>query len=308
MKRESVAAVTGAKLFASQLRLSTSVERFFTQHISNLHTRRTYLRAARYFCEWCETEGLDEIGHLYPAHFEAYLQRLLGRVSPITTTQHRSALHCLFIWLVKEQILAASPVSGGPGPQYPAIKIKTPVVTTQHIRRLLDSITLISPKDYRDRALIGIVVYCFARLNTALAMKVRDFFIKDRHTWVRLPGKGGTSHELPCHSELQLFLEEYIAAAGLSYSPDGPLFRGAIGNTGRLREGRITARAAYGIFHRRAAAAGINASMGAGILHATAISAYLAKGGRLQAAQWIANHKHPDTTLKYRLDTPAGTE
>lgn len=67
-------------------------------------------------------------------------------------------------------------------------------------------------------------------------------------------------------------------------------------------------KGAYEVFHRRAAAAGIDTRMGAGILRATAISAYLAKGGRLQDAQWIANHKHPDTTLKYRLDIPAGTD
>jgi hypothetical protein len=41
---------------------------------------------------------------------------------------------------------------------------------------------------------------------------------------VRLHEKGGKEHELPCHHNLEHYLDEYIAAAGIADDPDGPLF------------------------------------------------------------------------------------
>ena len=54
----------------------------------------------------------------------------------------------------------------------------------------------------RDLALIGAMVYTFARVNAVLKMKVRDFFVQGRRGWVRLHEKGGKEHEVPCHHNL----------------------------------------------------------------------------------------------------------
>ncbi len=51
----------------------------------------------------------------------------------------------------------------------------------------------------RDRALIGLMVYSFARIGAALGMKVEDVFTQNRRLWVRLNEKGGKRHEMPCH-------------------------------------------------------------------------------------------------------------
>jgi integrase/recombinase XerD len=39
--------------------------------------------------------------------------------------------------------------------------------------------------------------------------------------------KGGKEHEAPCHHKLEVFLDEYIRAAGIAHDDDkdGPLFR-----------------------------------------------------------------------------------
>jgi integrase len=55
----------------------------------------------------------------------------------------------------------------------------------------------------RDRALIAVVVYSFARINAVLEMKVRDYFVQGRRGWVRLHEKGGKEHEVPCHHNLE---------------------------------------------------------------------------------------------------------
>ena len=43
----------------------------------------------------------------------------------------------------------------------------------------------------RDRALIGLMVYTFARVGAAGSMRVEDFFVQGRRGWVRLHEKGG---------------------------------------------------------------------------------------------------------------------
>ena len=65
----------------------------------------------------------------------------------------------------------------------------------------------------RDRALIGVMVYTFARINAVLQMKLRDYFVQGRRGWGRLHEKGGKEHEVPCHHNLEQYLDEYIAAA-----------------------------------------------------------------------------------------------
>ena len=68
----------------------------------------------------------------------------------------------------------------------------------------------------RDRALIGIMAYSFARVGAVIRMKVGDYFVQGRRRWVRLHEKGGKEHDVPCHHNLDQFLDQYIAAAGLA--------------------------------------------------------------------------------------------
>ena len=48
-----------------------------------------------------------------------------------------------------------------------------------------------TPIGLRDRALIGLMVFSFARVGTALAMRVDDVYVQHRRLWVRLCEKGG---------------------------------------------------------------------------------------------------------------------
>jgi integrase len=60
---------------------------------------------------------------------------------------------------------------------------------------LLDSIDVTTQAGLRDRALISLMVYSFARVGAALAMKVEDVYVQNRRLWVRLHEKGGKPHD-----------------------------------------------------------------------------------------------------------------
>ena len=90
-------------------------------------------------------------------------------------------------------------------------------------RQLLDSIDATTPLGLRDRALIGLMVFSFARIGAAVGMKVGDVYTQHRR--LRLHGKGGKVHEMPCHHLLEDYLHAYIDGCGLAGDPKAPLFR-----------------------------------------------------------------------------------
>jgi len=99
------------------------------------------------------------------------------------------------------------------------------VLDPPEARALLDSIDTASVVGLRDRALIGLMVYSFARIGAALGMSVEDVFTQNLRLWVRLREKGGKRHAMPCHHNLEEYLTAYLDGAGLRGDRKGPLFR-----------------------------------------------------------------------------------
>jgi integrase/recombinase XerD len=149
----------------------------------------------------------------------------------------------------------------------------------------------------RDRALIGVMVYTFARGNAVIGMKVKDYFVQRRRGWVRLHEKGGKEHEVPCHHTLEKLLDEYLAATGIAGDPEGPLFRTTGRKTGQAQA--MWQQEAYRMIQRRASPVGIKTRIGNHTFRATGITAYLKNNGTLEHAQTLANHASPRTTKLY---------
>jgi site-specific recombinase XerD len=97
---------------------------------------------------------------------------------------------------------------------------------------LLRSIETDNVVGLRDRALIGVMVFTFARVSAACGINVADIFRQQRRLWVRLNEKGGKFHEMPCHHTLEGYLTEYIERTRLAEAGRVPLFQpSSIGHT-----------------------------------------------------------------------------
>src|SRR5271165_1710041 len=288
-----------APIFAPTPKAARRTLEFFTAQINNDHTRKAYLNATKRFAQWCDEHGIRQLADVQAFHVAAFVKDLQGEFSPPTVKQHLAALRMLFDWLVTGHILETNPAHSVRGPKYVVKKGKTPVLNTDEARALLDAIDTTSLPGLRDRALIGLMVYTFARVNAALEMKVKDYFVQGRRGWVLLHEKGGKEHTVPCHHSLEKFLDEYIAAAGIANDPDGWLFRTAAGKTGTLTASPMWQQDAYRMIQRRARAAKIKTKIGNHTFRATGITAYMKNGGKLETAQQIANHESPRTTKLY---------
>jgi site-specific recombinase XerD len=290
-------ALQAPTLFTPTPKAAQRVLEFFTAQINNDHTRRAYLNATRRFAAWCDARGLHELAAVQPFHVAAFIKELQGSFAPPTVKQHLAALRMLFDWLVTGHVMEVNPAHAVRGPKYVVKKGKTPVLNADEARALLDAIDTTTLIGLRDRALIGVMVYTFARVNAVIAMKVKDYFVQGRRGWVRLHEKGGKEHEVPCHHTLERYLDEYIAAAGIAAEPDAPLFQSTGRKTGQAQA--LWQQDAYRMIQRRAAAAGIATRIGNHTFRATGITAYLKNKGLLEHAQTIANHASPRTTKLY---------
>ena len=277
---------------------------FFTAQIRNPHTRRAYARAVGGFCRWAEGHGVRSIETVSSVHVAAWVEQLGRDVSPPTVKQHLAAVRMMFDWLATGGVLPFNPASAVRGPKHSVKKGKTPVLVPEEARALLDAIDVTTPVGLRDRALIGLMVYSFARIGAALSMKVEDAYVQNRRLWVRLHEKGGKVHEMPCHHNLDSWLGAYIDGAGLATDPKGVLFRTIGRGSGQLSGSPLPQANAHAMIRRRALAAGFETKIGNHTFRATGITAYLKNGGTLEKAAAMANHASTRTTQLYdrRLD------
>lgn len=230
----------------------------------------------------------------------AYVEGLQKRVSAPTVKQNLAALRMLFDWLVLGQVLATNPANFVRGPKHSIKKGKTPVLTAEETRALLDSIDTSTVIGLRDRALIALMTYTFARVGAgAENMRVEDVYVQGRRMWVRLHEKGGKRQDMPCHHLLEQYLHTYVDHAGLQLNPKGYLFRSVIGKTGLLSENPMRQYDVYRMIGRRALAAGILTKVGCHTFRATGITTYLKNGGKLEIAQQMAAHESARTTGLY---------
>ena len=304
MKSELVlfpaAQTAGVTLFTPSAKAERRFWEFFTTQISNDNTRRAYFNAVKRFADWCELLEIRELDQVQPMHVAAYLKALQQTLSAPTAKQHLAAIRMLFDWLVVGHVLDVNPAHAVRGPKHSQKKGKTPVLSAEEARTLLDSIETDTVIGLRDRALIGLMCYTFARVGAALNMRVEDYFVQGRRHWVRLHEKGGKLHTVPCHHNLDDYLAEYLAAAGIAGDAKGPLFRSVAAKRGQTLSCNALLQAnAYKMIGRRAEAAGIATKIGNHTFRATGITAYLKNGGRLELAQQMAAHESSRTTGLY---------
>ena len=271
---------------------------FFAVSIRNPNTRKAYARAVGDFASWCGLNGLQALGAIEPVHVAAYVEQLQGRLAPPSVKLNLAALRMLFDWLVVGQVMPTNPASLVRGPRHSVKKGKTPVLAAEEARALLDAIDASTIIGLRDRALIGLMVYTFARVGAAITMRVEDVYVQARRTWVRLHEKGGKQHEMPCHHNLEAWLHAYIDGAQLT-DGKGYLFRSVAGRTGQLSERPMAQADVFRMVGRRADAAGIRTHIGCHSFRATGITEYLRNGGKLEIAQQMANHESARTTGLY---------
>jgi integrase/recombinase XerD len=278
-------------------RATTRYLEFFAATIRNDGTRDAYARAAREFFEWCEAQGLS-FEQVNPLVVATYVQLLTKAYCVPTVKLRLAAIRLLFDWLVTGHVLEINPAASVRGPKYVVKKGITPVLDAVEARALINSIDLSTIKGLRDRALIGVLVYSFARISAALGMNVEDYFSQGRQMWFRMYEKSSKVHDVPAHHTVILYLDEYLLAAGISKDGKFPIFR-TVDARRLLTENRLLRSDALRMIKKQARKAGIETKVCCHSWRATGITNFISNGGTLENAARIAAHESTRTTRLY---------
>lgn len=270
---------------------------FFTANIRNRNTREAYARAVWRFCDWCEKRGVS-LPRIEPMLVAAYIEEMTQTHSKPTVKQHLAAIRMLFDWLVTGQVVPVNPAASVRGPMHVVTKGSTPVLTRDQARKLLTSIDVTTITGLRDRALIAVMVYSFARVGAVIAMNTEDYFPQGKRFWFRLHEKGGKRHDVPAHHKAEEYVDAYLRACRIQGEKSTPLFR-TIDRYGHLTDRRLHRNDVLAMVKRRARRAGLPHSICCHTFRATGITAYLEAEGTLENAQLIAAHASPRTTKLY---------
>lgn len=110
-----------------------------SRSIRNPNTRAAYARAVGDFFAWLDERGITP-ERVEPVIVAAYVEQIGQTKSAPTVKQALAAVRMLFDWLVVGQVLPMNSASSVRGPKHVVKRGKTPVLTADQARQLLDAI------------------------------------------------------------------------------------------------------------------------------------------------------------------------
>ena len=297
-------------LCGADVKIIQSYNDFINLSIKSDDTRATYRSALSLFFRYCDDIGIEAFYDIEPAHVRSYLDYRTQELQMVASApNHYHALKSCFQYLVDKGRLAANPAASVNYAFVRSSKGKTAVITKEDVRALLlaipsdphDDDNPAKPTDLRDRALIALMAYTFARIGGALSSNVGDYHMDDGVMWLNMVEKGSKEHSVPVVGAAREYIDAYIEHCGLrapGSNPRSPLFQSANRN-GELNGNRYDRGNSRRMIARRAEAAGIGKGVKNHTLRATGITRFLEDGGKLDDAQDIANHADSSTTRRY---------
>jgi integrase/recombinase XerD len=275
----------------------TAWDDFFAASLRNRHTRAAYGHALRRFFDWLLHHPVP-VERITPGMVGRYLSDHPG--SPPTRKLHLAALRAFFDLLVVRHVVPLNPAAAVRSERYQVVEGKTPEIGVDQARQLLASVDVTTVVGFRDRALIAVLVYTAARGGAVAKLRVRHF-THDGSQWaLRFDEKGGKSREIPVRHDLQGFILDYMAAAGLTPADrDAPLFQSAAGRSGRLTGRPMSNVDVCRLVKRRLADAGLPGQLSPHSFRVTTVTDLLSQGVPLEDVQHLAGHADPRTTRLY---------
>lgn len=274
----------------------------FTANIRNKNTRTAYARACARFLDWCDGRGLS-LNQVEPMVVAAYIEHLgdernKQKLAAPSIKQHLAAIRMLFDYLTTKHVLQVNPGRSVRGPKHAVVEGITPAFDVKQARALLDSIDTDTLIGLRDLAIVATLIYTAGRVGAVVSLRVKDF-AQDGTQWcLRFGEKGGKRRKIPCRHDLEQYLHDYLAAAGIALEKDAPLFRSFD------RQRKISARGihrveVHGMLKRRLKRADLPGNLSSHSFRATTATDLLDQGISLEDVQYLLGHADPRTTRLY---------
>src|SRR5207249_10927562 len=122
------------------------------------------------------SSGYQDLEDIEPITVAAYIEILQRQAAPPTVKQHMAAIRMLFSWLTEKGVLAMNPAREVKTERFSRVEGKTPAFVEGEVQKLLGVIETSTHTGLRDRALLGVLAYTFARIGAVVNLKVEDYY------------------------------------------------------------------------------------------------------------------------------------
>ena len=273
-----------------------AAEEFFKASINNEHTRRAYGRIVDRFLVWCDERGLA-LHNVTPGLAGEYMASIEG--SAPTKNQALAALRRFYDALVQRHAAPLNSFATVRGVKHSVTEGKTAEISIEQARKLFRSIDVSSPMGLRDRAILGVLAYTGARVGAVAKLRLSDYRDTGEQRTLRFREKGGKDREIPVRHDLEGWINEYVAAAGIAEDVrSAPLFRAA-DKTKRLIKDDYGAHSIRQMMKHRLSDAGLPELFSPHSFRVTVVTDLLNQNVPLEDVQYLAGHSSPTTTRVY---------
>ena len=274
-----------------------AAEEFFKATLNNPHTKRAYARAVARFLAWCEEQGI-ELRQVTPGLAGEYMSGI--EAAAPTKNQMLAALRHFFDMLVIRHAVALNPFASVRGTKHSALEGTTPEISVEQARKLLRSLDTSRVVGLRDRAVLGVLAYTGARVGALARLRLGDLKDLGEHRVLCFREKGGKRREIPVRHDLDAWLREYLAVAGIVGQDDkAPLFRAAAGKRRQLTNAGYAAHSMRQMLKRRLQDAGLPELFSPHSFRVAVVTDLLKQDVPLEDVQYLAGHSNPRTTQIY---------
>jgi integrase/recombinase XerD len=158
----------------------------------------------------------------------------------------------------------------------------TPVFEEAEIVTFLDSISLDSLKDIRDKAIFCFLLYSWCRVSALINLIVADYYERGGARWLRFQEKRGKDHEVPVHLKAKEAVDLWLERSYLASNPSAPLFHSFGKNRETIALRRLDRRSVLKLVEKRAKASGILKGVCCHSFRATGVTEYMNSGGTVR--------------------------
>jgi tyrosine recombinase XerD len=276
--------------------MQSSIDAFLSdlqlRRSASAHTVENYRLDLLRLCEWLEPLGITAWEDINRATVRRWIAWMHGEgYAPASIARKLSALRSLFRYLVREGMVATSPMLLVPAPR--GRHTLPSVMTIEEIERLLEAPNLTTPLGLRDRCLFEVLYATGLRVSELLSLQV------DQIDWPRqsihIMGKGSKERIVLLGDLAVDALERYLheARPRLERAPtcEG-LFLSHLGKP-------LSVRGFHLILQSRLAEAGITRHVTPHTLRHSFATHLLEGGADLRVVQELLGHASVSTTQVY---------
>lgn len=201
-------------------------------NLSSEKTRKAYQNDIRDFAHFVGIHNPAEFRIVTRSHVIAWRKTLEEKkFSDATIRRKLSALSSLFEYLCEHNAVTHNPVKGVKRPAANNNEGKTPALSNDQTRQLLEAPPEDTVKGTRDRAILATLLYQGLRRQELCNLRVKDYQRRSGVMMFHVHGKRKKERFVPVEPKTQRLIAEYLERAGHGEDLGGALFRPVKNNT-----------------------------------------------------------------------------